>query len=428
MRNRQSAQDSRSSTGTGTELPPRSLSRRRFSHSALWGFFSAMALVFIGRPAVGRENVRRAAGSGRLTTHVQAPVFTGRVELEADHAGEVPFGRVWGLAVTPTGGVFVVDWQAHRVYALSGEGQVLAVAGGQGDGPGELQSPFCPALAADRMLWVISNRRVDGFLLEWRADGRLAMVPGPRRPILGRFSYVVPAPVTPLPDGRMLVTVARNAGGRSWREEHEVFLELDLDGKVINEYALPERPPPESLGMIAARHVSGEEHPWFIPFSPELFVNRGADGSYVRVVTSRYDVIWHELDGSVRHRIVRDVQGTPLTKDDRAKAERQLAPFRRITARPGFTSPRIRVPATKPPIHSIWLDQDGRLWVRLYADDGPYARADVFDANGSLRFRARWPAGIDLGAGAVRGQTAWGVREGRLGEHFVVKIAFRRSQ
>jgi DNA-binding beta-propeller fold protein YncE len=78
------------------------------------------------------------------------------------------FLRAWGgvrypysVAVDVLGRVLVAEYGSHRVSSFSPEGKPLGAAGGAGDGPGELNTPWGVAAAGAKILVVDSgNHRV----------------------------------------------------------------------------------------------------------------------------------------------------------------------------------------------------------------------------------------------------------------------------
>lgn len=352
------------------------------------------------------------------------PIRIGTEQASTSDAEGTPFGRILGLALHPQEGVFVVDRMVSRVHLISKESETLLSFGRSGDGPGELRKPCCPRFGPDGSLWVLSAapRRLDSFQIE----NRIVRV-GSRVIIQGNFSYLKLRPPTFFSDGRMLVTAVRRGGG-GYLSDIDVALEIDAEGAIIDEHALPLRPD-DSLGVVVAQYPNGRTITWPVPFGAEHWVVQSRDGSYARTLTSRYEIVHYELDGTVRHRIIRDVEGEPLTNEEYANAEQQLAETRKWVTQAGGSLPRVHPPDVKPVIRQIWFDDDNRLWVRRYAlTESGRAQADVFSRDGDFLFRAHWPADVDLREGAIRGYTAWGVRTGTLGEHSLVRLQFREAE
>ena len=167
--------------------------------------------------------------------------------------------------------------------------------------------------------------------------------------------------------------------------------------------------------------------PQGMPFGATYSVVRNSRGGWATVFTNEYDVSVHSIDGSQTHRIVRaEVEGPPLTTTERRERDDQLAWFRRMAASAGGTVSIEGVSDSWPAVHWIAYDAEDRLWVALTPATGDeWAEADVYSPDGALGFRARWPVGVDLSYGAMRGAAAWGVRNGAFDEDWLVFLRFR---
>jgi hypothetical protein len=352
----------------------------------------------------------------------QQVIRAGSVEFSTDRLGGVPFGSISGLAIDSAHRVYVVDELLHRVQVLMPDGSLLTSFGRSGDGPGEFRGPCCAGLAPSGSLWVLSPdaQRMDGFVLD---DTLLR--PIARRSIRGTtFLYVDKRPPIFRRNERILVAVTRR-GEEDTSRDH-LLLEIDSTSTVNAEYRRVDASA-DSLGIILVPRPNGRSLAMPLPFGAGLVIAFAADGSYAQAVTSSYRVVHYELDGSIRYRIVReDVVGEPLTRDERTGAEGEVAALRERVERSGASMPRVRLPSVKPVLQGVWFDTTGRLWVRRMAGTAEgLARADVYSPSGRLLFEAVWPAGIDLGYGAIRGSTAWGVQIGEHGEHSLVRLRFR---
>lgn len=90
--------------------------------------------------------------------------------------------------------------------------------------------------------------------------------------------------------------------------------------------------------------------------------------------------------------------------------------------------PEVDFPRMKPIVRSIFFDQDERLWVELFQQEGRPRKAHVYDGGGRLLFEATWPEDVSLRFGAVRGDVAVGVRRGAHGQESVVRLSFARRK
>jgi DNA-binding beta-propeller fold protein YncE len=121
-----------------------------------------------------------------------------------------PFVRMWGsygvdpgqfrapfgVAIAPSGSVYITDQYNHRVQIFSSTGTFVGQFGSFGSGPGQFNFPYGIAAAPDGSVFVVDreNKRIEkfsadgAFLLEWSLDP---------------FSY--PRGIAVEPDGNILV-------------------------------------------------------------------------------------------------------------------------------------------------------------------------------------------------------------------------------
>lgn len=348
----------------------------------------------------------------------QVPILIGAVEFDTTQMGVEPIGRLAGIAPTTADGAIAVDELAERAYVVDPNGALRYSFGRSGDGPGEFRDPCCPRVSANEQVWILSPsvQRVDGFIL-----GKDGVLSAERRVVRGAFSYLLRVPPVVLPSGRIAVTAVHSSG--DYLSSQQVLVTLGADGAVVDERSLP-RAPRDSLGVVVVRHPSGRSITRPIPFGPNYWIAFSKDGSYARAMTSRYDIVHYERGGRIRKRVVRSIAGAPVTAAERAEAQQELDELKRDVTRAGWSFPPVSVPSQKPPISALWFDDDGRLWVQLYASRTGVSQADVFSPDGARLFVAEWPADIALRDGAIRGRLAWGVRTGQLQEHHLVKLRF----
>ncbi len=373
---------------------------------------------------------------------IQPPIRVGEVELEIAEVPGEPFGRVGGLAVRSDGGVCVVDRQAGMVHLVGTDGRLSATFGRPGRGPGDLEQPCCPRLTADGRLWLRSRRpeRLDVFHLEgtsFRFE---------RRILLDRdLAFALRPPVVLSNGQRIIMQAGHRSDGRVAGET--VAVELDARGRLVRQWPYPSRDGDAAVAMevvatIPRRQGRIRRITMQVPYGPSHGLKHRGDGWYVRCRTDSYHVTMHRLDGKVVRRISRaDLEGPELTAEERKSGEAFLAKWSKPVVMAGGSVSNVSLPLRKPPIDDFWFDSDNRLWIELSAharDD--FTRADVYDVQGGLAFRASWPRGkelrpwpyasagtIDLRHGAGTDSIAWGVKTGPLDEDRLVLVRFRQG-
>lgn len=116
---------------------------------------------------------------------------------------------------------------------------------------------------------------------------------------------------------------------------------------------------------------------------------------------------------------------TPAERDSAMTALREgLA--ERIPSPPSLDASR--VPATKPPLYGVALDDRGRLWVRLTEPTVDSTVYDVFGRDGTYAETVRLPFRVDRYIPpVVRGDTVWTVVMDEIDVQYVVRARLRPS-
>lgn len=326
------------------------------------------------------------------------------------------FGRISGIAVDEQGRIFVADRQAHEVRVFDSEGTHLFSIGGQGEGPGQLNRPCCPAFGPKGHLWVRDeqNRRFNRY----RLDGQQAKPAGQIRMTHSFFGLMT---ATTFDEKGRLVSVGgqRRESGLSRTVRRHRTLENETARKRLVPEAPDDRVPAfefETGGGGTARYPQ--------PMGPRAMHAHAPGGDWAFSITDRYEVVRFNAAGDTLHVIERSVQGPTLSSDERERTKKYL---QRVAEQAGTNLGGLPfgVPDRKPPIGDLFFDAEGHLWVqRSVADTADHAEADVYDQNGELVDVVRWPKGIELGRGAIQDGVAYGIRGGRATAPRVVRLRY----
>lgn len=351
------------------------------------------------------------------------PSFEGSVDLRiGEIAGEDAylFGRIGGVVRDSVGRAFVVDAQADEVRVFDRDGRFLFRVGRRGEGPGELKTPCCPAIGPEGRLWVreSGNARYSAFAL---GEGEASFETSVR---MGHAAANMWAPVTFDAEGR-LIDVGQ--GVASGGETSLVRLHTRGDGSVDSTVTVPS-PPPEEIGLHTVTRRTGEGAITFYlyqPHGPSHLVAHGPGGRWAEAVSSDYRIEVHGPRGRVVTIEGPAGPGPELTEAERQEAGKRMEDDReRLDLRPGALP--YGVPDRKPPLRDLQFDQGGRLWVELSVPgDSPYRTADVYDTDGELVGRYRWPAEVRAGSLAWIGrESLLGITVDSLGVQRVARVRF----
>lgn len=316
-----------------------------------------------------------------------------------EREGEEPylFGDISGIAVDEQGRIFVADRQAHEIRVFSADGAFQFAIGGQGEGPGELNWPCCPAFGPDGHLWVrdVRNLRLNRY--EVGADdaepaGQVQMAV---------FQLVRHAPITFDEEGYLISfgDLRKTERAFPWVRRHRT-----LDDSTVHTQPLPEVPEDRIIMYETERTTTNQ------PFGAYPQHAHAPGGEWAFSIGDRYEIARYNAQGDTLHVIERSYRGAKLSDAERERAEGSLEAI----AERGETSVAdlpFGVPDRKPPIRGLFFDRDGRLWVRRSVPDSmDVVEADVYNERGELVDVVRWPKGIGLGQGVIRDSVVYGRR------------------
>ncbi|GMV06076.1 MAG: hypothetical protein AMXMBFR53_23520 [Gemmatimonadota bacterium] len=267
---------------------------------------------------------------------------------------QVVLGRVADAALTPEGGLVVLDALGANILRFAADGGYLGTVGRKGQGPGEMLTPSGIA--------VVSS----GAIVVW--DPGLARMSVFDR--IGRFerSWRVPEPslvadrvLFPSGDDGVLLRVGGRSPASPIRPLGFFFLRFDTRGAVGDSIAFPGEP-------VAVPLVPGPIRD-AVPFVayPDWTVLRS--GTIALTPRSVYHVTLFGPRGQ-RTEIVRDVPAPAVLRDE---AEAWRSAITKVVRRrvPGWDWDGWEIPPRKPVIRRIEPADDGRLLVLIHSPAEP---------------------------------------------------------
>ena len=345
---------------------------------------------------------------------------------QLDGADEYTFGNITGLDVSSDGSMFVVDAHARQVRAYDATGAHVRSFGGDGGGPGELRNPMALRVLRDGTVVVrdFGNRRYNLY----SHDGEVLSVIN----IPGGYSTTSPFFI----DGDGLLYNPMNVAppGESWRDGLERFR---IDGTVVDTI----EPPSwgfEQPTLVAERE--GASAVYGVPNTPREVWTFSPRGYVVGGVSSAY-AIQYLLPDSTVLRVERAVEPVTLAAGEKAQLEARTTRGLRATD-PSWRWNGPPIPDVKPYYHSLFADDDGRIWVRVsgparaepidpedLADAGPDAPRerwvepnvhDIFTSDGDLVGTVELPQQFTMYV--ARGSNVWGVVRDEFDVQYVVRL------
>ncbi|MFO7653752.1 MAG: hypothetical protein R6X25_07985 [Candidatus Krumholzibacteriia bacterium] len=285
---------------------------------------------------------------------------------------EVMFGAVRRAVVDESDTIYLLDSQLSEVKVLSPEGELVAVLGREGEGPGEFRNATDLCLLPDGTVAV--TQMFPGRIVRLARDGTPAGTITVGDPAQGAF-YMARA----LRRGGENVVLGGaeqhvdQAAGRATRESF--IATFDTSGQRKVTYA-------SRLSVIDHRNLSYDEV--ILGEGPD---RRFAVGPRGEVVTAEarngYEVRVYAPGGELRRVFTRDYR--PWLRNEQARdIQRRILTTLRDRQAPHAS---IHFEDTEPDIASLRVDEHGRIWVQTSRAlwepaPGVFTRYDVFTPDG----------------------------------------------
>lgn len=303
--------------------------------------------------------------------------------------GEDPnyiFGDIRGVQAASDGTIYVLDYQAVEVRAYSRDGEHLRTIARRGEGPGEIMEANGILLSGDTLLWINDHGKYQIFGVD-AAGEEVQRFDMPVR----AYGYIW--------DGTFDVL------GRFWKsdfhsdEEFSWPPELGYGAASFRDYYKSYHLSTEALDSVAIGESTYEEYVvetssggyrhYPIPFVAANVTVLDPAGGFWQANTGFYRLARTAESGDTLVVVEAGVSALPVTADDRS-AHIQGIVDRRPEDRRAAEAIAALMPDFKPILESLFVDDEGRLWVEratpnevppfydLFARDGDYL--------GSVRF------------------------------------------
>ncbi|MFN0099133.1 MAG: hypothetical protein ACKVS7_10695 [Gemmatimonadaceae bacterium] len=296
--------------------------------------------------------------------------LTETLRIGSENEGPTLFSWVKGLEVDNKGGLRVYEHSAQEIRSFDSSGAFVKLLGRKGAGPGELMNAEGIQITRDGRMWMRDEANGRFTIFDAAGDVESAW------PLSHCSSQGMWDPKED-DAGRLLdvdcVVKAGSADG-----DHVLAYRRDLS-RVDTLYEMLECGTRElgEAAMWISRTRNGTSYIG-IPFAPRADWSLDGNGMLWCVPNSaRYEVLRLLPGATDTLRVVRDLPAVPVTESERADAIADVE--ERGPTGVDFS----RIPAIKPVIARIIVDDTRRLWVRRSSADGT-TMFDVYAPDGTL--------------------------------------------
>ena len=358
----------------------------------LCAILAAAAAFSCGGESAGPPALRETLPNGALLVRypdlpaigdTAAEITEARVDLQfGDPDGNDPnltFGDIRGIEAAGDGTIYVLDYQAAEVRAYDPGGRYLRTVARRGEGPGEITEANGIFLAGDTLLWMhdhgkwviigvdLAGEEVHRFDKPVRSYGYIwngAFDHG------GRYwrsdSHSDDEFVYPPPPGLSTTTYRR------------YFKFRDLSDGTVDSVFLGERS--GRSFTYEDRHGIWQYLPISFEASERIAVN--PSGGFWRANTAEYRIARTNQDGDTLVVIEAGLPVLPVTDEDRAAYVEEWVRYRGSDVRREIEEVASLMPDVKPILAGIFVDDEGRIWVRRVTPSDAPAFYDRYSEDG----------------------------------------------
>ena len=220
------------------------------------------------------------------------------------------FGSVSSVHFDAQANLHIFDSQADHILVVGPDGSMIRTVGGQGEGPGELDSATRPIVARDGSYTVMGSSRIDLFGPSGDFVRRIPQDPMTTGIVIASMA---------LPDGRLVTSRILRFDDFGQPEEggRPIYLFPPLDGAeaelLYTAWELPEEPADEPT--VSGSVESGMNLSAGRALEPRLDFDVLTDGRLALIDSIGYRVKLIGLDGSVTGTIERPIAPLPLDEE-----------------------------------------------------------------------------------------------------------------
>jgi hypothetical protein len=340
------------------------------------------------------------------TVHAGAPAWGTNVSLRQLYVlggpPEYQIGRVSSTAVDKWNRIYVFDGKNFQMRAYDADGKFVRNIGRAGAGPGEYRQALGATIVDDSVLTLYD---VGGLrLVSFQPDGSRAGTVQLRRAFALSSGQLRSDAAGRAYFFATFIIAADGRSAQSLRPASRQVIRVAKDGRFVDSMPLPRFPP--------------LTEPGFNRFAPRGYIMGSPAGSIVHGYSDRYRFTISRFDGTTRV-VEKAWNPVPIAGEERD----QLSARYEDEARRDATHPAFSLPRTKPAYRDIFVDQDGRIWISVFARATKRSLSRDTTANSGTpldwaqdpTFDVFDPAGRFLGTVVLPyGSTLWAARNDRI--------------
>jgi hypothetical protein len=346
---------------------------------------TALACRSGSRPATGAA-VRDTLPDGTLVVRYGSLADAPPSRLDLDLTIGVPegdpnliFGDVRAVDAAADGTIYVLDFQAAEVRAFDANGRFLRVVASSGEGPGEIGAANGLVLVGDSVLWIQDHGNwrmmavtpdgdeVAAAPMHVRAYGYVWDGTIDRDGVFWKPMSHSDSPRRPYPPEEGLL----EERGRAYLKSYDPRTEI-MDSVFVAEVA---------FRAVVSRNDRGGYSYRGIPHDPRVLTVVDPAGGFWQASGTAYGIARLDATGDTTMLVEVDAEPVPVTQEEKARYVEEVV-ARSPSDRRAAEEVAALVPAFKPAIAELMVDDEDRLWARRAGAEESPPVWDIFRRTG----------------------------------------------
>lgn len=279
------------------------------------------------------------------------------------------------IALADDGTLYVVEGDPSAINVYGPDGRFVKQLAREGSGPGEVQAAWIAVRGDTVAIQDPSQSR--GTTLDAR-DGSLIST----RPTACCYWYPIGIDGQGRAVARMMAPPDSIAGPR------QAYIRFPMTGETADTVMVPERAEPEGLKQWAVREGNRMSFMRQVPLRPRGVHAIDPTGGFITGWSGEYVMVASLNGGDTTMVFRRPFTAEPVTAEQKQDiVDAVIGGFNPTEM--GVTEAALRdafdptaIPDQRPAFEGIWVDREGRRWVRLSRADTSNAHFDLFDRDG----------------------------------------------